>query len=193
MSFTTQSKIDIAAPPEEVFEWLTDKDKLKAWSGVEATTMPDDPSELKVGYTGKGTMAAPDGPRPVEMEITAYDPPKTFGLTDTYAGGDSTVSYTLTPSGSGTTLEMHGETDMAAAPSMDAPQMKQVEEQIDHLPFVAKMFAKHQMKNAMEQMEHMGDNPQYTDQIGQGMQAAVDQQMQKFKDLIEVVEKEKKG
>ncbi len=84
--------IEIGAPPSEVFTWLVEADKLKAWTDAESK-LPAESSELHVGWRVEGTFAAPDGERQFEFEITAYDPPNELGYVDTYAGGKAAATY----------------------------------------------------------------------------------------------------
>ncbi|CAN5562651.1 hypothetical protein BH10ACT7_BH10ACT7_32870 [soil metagenome] len=114
MGMATKASVTIDAPREEVFRWLVEPEKLTIWMGS-AGAMPADPSQLKVGFTAQGTMPAPGGTRPNTLTVTAWDPPSTFGCTITYEGGDSVSMYTLATAGSGTRLELSGDTDWAQA------------------------------------------------------------------------------
>jgi uncharacterized protein YndB with AHSA1/START domain len=190
LGIQTHSTVEIAAPPAEVFEWITHRDKLKAWTGVDSNLFPEDPSELRTGYHGTGTMPAPDGPRPVTIDVSRYDPPHEFDFTETYAGGNSVIGYKLTESGSGTALEMHADTDVAA-PAMQTPQLDQMEQQIDHLPFAMRMLARHQMEKAMELYTSAAASDANAEALAWPMQQQVDAQMQRLKSLIEVIQKEK--
>jgi uncharacterized protein YndB with AHSA1/START domain len=187
MAIETHAAIEIAAPPDEVFEWLTEPEKLKAWTGMDPKVMPANPSELKPGYRNKGQFQAPDGMREMEFEVTDYEPPRHFAFVETYKGGKSVVRYDVTESGSGSKVEMKACTD-SAAPSTEVPE--QVKEQIEQLHGISRWLAKHQMKQVMEQVEHM--NVEAMPQVKQAMQAQVDQEFQQLKNLVELVEKERR-
>src|SRR4029078_6052809 len=63
MGIKTDASIQIDAPPETVFDWLTERDKLAEWTGVAPDYMPADVSELTAGLPGQGTLKAAHGPR----------------------------------------------------------------------------------------------------------------------------------
>jgi uncharacterized protein YndB with AHSA1/START domain len=174
----TEAEIEIDAPPETVFDWLTERDKLAQWTGADPEYMPADVSELKAGFKGKGHMQAPDGPRSVEFEVTACDPPSRFELKSTYDGGGSLSTYTLAPDGSGTKLHVSADTDYAA---MAMP--KQAEEQMEKLPAPVRLMLHHQMHEFEHQFESgaWDANPQ----IKAGMEQATEQQLGRFKQLVE--------
>lgn len=113
MSLKTSAAVEIAAPPAEVFRWITEVDKLTTWMGG-AGAMPADSSQLKVGFTAQGTMPAPEGQRATTLTVTAWDPPASFGCTIAYPGGDSIALYTLAATPTGTRLELTGDTDWAS-------------------------------------------------------------------------------
>jgi uncharacterized protein YndB with AHSA1/START domain len=124
VSFQTSGSIDIAAPPQEVFDYLVDPEKIERWMGAEATTMPPDPSELRVGYRKEGTFLAPDGPRPITMEVTVHDPPREVAFRQSYAGGNADTHYVLAAAGAGTRLEQTSSIDYAAPAQPDWERME---------------------------------------------------------------------
>ena len=114
-------EIDIAAPPERVFEAWTDPQQRLEWWGDDAayrgTKME---SDLRVGgkwYTeGKGTTGKPFN---VHGKYTRVDPPKALGFTWNHDWGgkpmpETRVLIELTPTSSGThvTLTHSGFTDV---------------------------------------------------------------------------------
>jgi uncharacterized protein YndB with AHSA1/START domain len=178
MGIQTHEQIEINAPPATVFEWVSQRAKVAQWAGADPAYMPSDNAELKVGYQGKGTMAAPDGQRDLEFEITAFDPPNVFACKTTYAGGDALTTYRLTPSGTGTTLDVSNDTDYA---KMAMP--KAAEAQIEAVPKIFQMMVHHRL----EKMEHdfasgsMDDNPQ----IKAAMEKAAHAALEKLKGFAE--------
>jgi uncharacterized protein YndB with AHSA1/START domain len=178
MGIKTDVQIDINAPPATVFEWISQRAKVAQWAGADPTYMPTDNAELKMGYHGTGKMAAPDGQRDLDFDITAFDPPNAFSYKATYAGGDSLTTYKLTPSGTGTTLDVSSDTDYA---KMAMP--KEAEAQLEAVPKIFQAYMHHKI----EKMEHdfasgsMDDNPQ----IKAAMETATKAALEKLKGLAE--------
>jgi len=50
MLLETTRTIEIGAPPEEVFGWLVEPDKLKAWTDAESRFPPDGSMERVAAY-----------------------------------------------------------------------------------------------------------------------------------------------
>lgn len=112
MGLTTAASIEISAPRDEVFRWLIEPEKLTAWMGG-AGAMPEDPAQLRVGFTAQGTMPAPEGTRATTLTVTAWNPPSVFGCSIAYPGGDSNSTYTLEQTATGTRLTLASDTDWA--------------------------------------------------------------------------------
>ena len=180
MPFRTSGRVEIAAPPAQVFSWLVEREKLRTWVGGNVDQYPADASELRVGYRSKSTFPAPDGPRDSELEITAYDPPREVGMTQTYAGGHNVASYRLSESGGGTVLELESTTDPAAAPT-SVPD--EVEKQIEAMPDAQEAMARAGMEQAMRMMQTMkiDENPM----VAKAMQDKVDSDLARLKQLVE--------
>ena len=174
MGMTTRASIDIDAPREEVFRWITEYDKLTTWMGS-AGAMPQDYSQLKVGFTAQGTMPVPGGERTNTLLVTAWDPPGTFACTITYAGGDSLSTYTLTDNGHGTHLELTGDTDWADTD--ESAVGKAMEGQSAE--------AKQAIAAAMQQMEGMLDQGAFDAGTQVYLQKAVEDSLATLKGLIE--------
>ena len=185
MPLQTTRTIEIGAPPQEVFGWLIEPDKLKAWTDAE-TKLPADTSQLRVGYKLEDTFQAPDGERKYEFEVTAYDPPRELAYVDTYAGGKATVSYRLSESGGSTQLDAAMSAD-TAAPVTTIPDA--VKQQLAQLPEMQRQMAEQQMAVAMKQMQgyDAGTNPQAV----QAWNAKIDAELGKLKELIELFKKER--
>jgi uncharacterized protein YndB with AHSA1/START domain len=178
MGIKTDVQIEINAPPTTVFEWVSQRAKVAQWAGADPTYMPSDNAELKMGYRGKGTMAAPDGQRELDFEVTSFDPPNVFSYTATYAGGDALTTYRLTPSGTGTTLDVASDTDYA---KMAMP--KEAEAQLQAVPKIFQAFVHHSLEKMEHQFESgsMDDNPQ----IKAAMEAAAKAALEKLKGFAE--------
>src|SRR3954447_4220427 len=185
MPLETTRTIEIGAPLGEVFSWLIEPDKLKAWTDADSR-LPADSSELRVGYRVDGSFAAPDGERQFELEITAYDPPRELAYVETYDGGKATAAYRLSESSTGTVVEAAMSAD-AAAPVTSVPEA--VQAQIAQLPAIQREMAEHEMANAMKQMAtyNAADNPQVREQ----WKSKLDADLEKLKELVELVQRER--
>ena len=100
----TARSTDLAKPPEEVFPYLFDDDKVPQW-----TTGLERYERLDSGPLGRGSRFREalevsgqriDG----ELEITAYDPPRGAESRTEVRGVDIVFTYELEPSGAGTRL-----------------------------------------------------------------------------------------
>ena len=178
MGIKTEAEIEIDAPPERVFEWITDRKKVAEWCGADPEYMPADRADLKVGYRGKGHFQAPDGPREIQFEVTAFEPPTTFAYRDTYDGGDQTTTTTLEASGSGTRLRTTSDTDYAKT-AMPAAAVAQ----LDKVPGPMRKLIEKQIQMTAKAFEAgaFDKNPLMV----KGMEKATEQGLEKLKKLVE--------
>ena len=100
----TERSTDIAKPPEEVFPYLFEADKVPQW-----TTGLEGYERLDSGPLGRGARFRQklevSGQRfTVEMEITEYDPPHRAGSSFEIRGVDVVTRYALADSGGSTKL-----------------------------------------------------------------------------------------
>ena len=100
----TERSTDIAKPPEEVFPYLFEADKVPQW-----TTGLHSYERLDGGALGKGSkfrenLEVSGQKIDAELEITAFDPPHRAESRTEIRGIDVISTYELTPSGSGTRL-----------------------------------------------------------------------------------------
>jgi uncharacterized protein YndB with AHSA1/START domain len=174
MGITTHSAVDIAAPATTVFSWLTEPKKLTAWMGGSGA-MPEDASQLKVGFTATAPMATPGEARESTLTVTEYDPPRSFGFTIAYDGGDATTKYSLAESGSITHLEVDADSDWAA------PDLTRVHEGLDGQSWLIRAFIHHQLVVAEHKLAHGDFDAQTKPYLQQALQGSMD----KLKALIE--------
>jgi uncharacterized protein YndB with AHSA1/START domain len=97
-------EIRIEAPPEEVFPFFTDPDKMIVWKAVEATLDPSPGGIFRINVTGHDVARG---------EYVEIDPPRrvvfTFGWEaegSPEPPGSTTVEVTLVPDGEGTLLRL---------------------------------------------------------------------------------------
>ena len=100
----TERSTDIAKPPEEVFPYLLEEDKVPLW-----TTGLDGYERLDSGPLGRGarfrqqlTVSGQD--LTVELEVTRYEPPHAAVTTGKVRGIDLISTYALAEQGGGTHL-----------------------------------------------------------------------------------------
>jgi len=101
---STSLSTDVAKPPEAVFPYLFDDDKVPQW-----TTGLERYERLDGGALGRGSkfrekLEVSGQTIDTELEITAYDPPRRAESRTEIRGIDVISTYELTPDGSGTRL-----------------------------------------------------------------------------------------
>jgi carbon monoxide dehydrogenase subunit G len=95
--------VEIARPPEEVFPWLLEEDKVPRWtSHLESYTAQD--GALGTGSRVRQVLEVSGRRIDVELEITGYDPPRGAETRFSTNGIEVINSYELAPSGDGTRL-----------------------------------------------------------------------------------------
>jgi len=97
-------EVVIAAPPEKVFPYFTDPEKMIVWKAVEATLDPRPGGVFRIDVTGRDVARG---------EYIEIDPPRrvvfTFGWEadgSPVPPGSTTVEITLTPDGDGTRVRL---------------------------------------------------------------------------------------
>ena len=99
--------VEIARPPEDVFELLSDIDRLSEWqaSAVEAHTNGPLAEGSRVAEKRRLLGREVD----TELEVAAYEPPKRLTLRSLGGPVDFTVDHELTARGGGTVLRFVAE------------------------------------------------------------------------------------
>lgn len=174
MGMTSKSTIDIAAPAEQVFGWLTEPAKVLVWAGTTGG-YPEDQSVLKADYTSTYAMAVPGGERTATFTVTEYDPPHALATRLVYDGGDQISSYRLTDVSGTTRLEVTADTDWGAMEmsAMDEAMKAMTPEQQETV------------KAQLETMKAQLAAGAFDEGTRKQLQDALDQSMQKLKTAIE--------
>jgi uncharacterized protein YndB with AHSA1/START domain len=100
----TELSTEVGRPPEEVFPYLFEADKVPQWTtGLDAYERLDD------GPLGRGSrfreQLEVSGQRiTAELEVTAYEAPRSAETRTEIRGIDVISTYTLAPTGGGTRL-----------------------------------------------------------------------------------------
>jgi uncharacterized protein YndB with AHSA1/START domain len=96
------TSIEIEAPPEVVFEHLVEAERMVSWMGQHARLQPVPGGEFAVdinGYLVRGEYLEVDAPHRV---VVSWG----MGGTEDLPPGSSRVEFTLTPTPTGTRLEL---------------------------------------------------------------------------------------
>jgi uncharacterized protein YndB with AHSA1/START domain len=94
----------IAVPPDELFAYLADLDKLDEWMAGIVSAEVTSGGDLGVGSTARVVRAL--GSQQVEAPLTVaeYDPPRRLVITSEVSGVNVAASLDLAPAGSATDL-----------------------------------------------------------------------------------------
>jgi carbon monoxide dehydrogenase subunit G len=93
--------VELSQPPEAVFGWLLEEDKVPQWTSDLQSYSVEGP--LAQGAIVRQTLDVAGGIK-LNMEIAGYDPPR-GAETQFETNGVKVISaYSLTPNGGGTTL-----------------------------------------------------------------------------------------
>jgi uncharacterized protein YndB with AHSA1/START domain len=119
-----KEEIEVAAPPEAVFEWLVDRRLMARWCEALgrpasfADCLPEDRSAVRVGYraTVAGVARTSFTSRetvkvPATYEVTEYDPPWRLATRSTHPHAKATEVYELERANRGTRLRLEREID----------------------------------------------------------------------------------
>ena len=91
-------------PPEEVFSWLLEEDKVPQWtSRLHAYDVVGD-GPIRSGTRIHQVLTVKGQKLDVELEIVAYDPPRAAESRFSLQGVDVATVYSLAPVGEGTEL-----------------------------------------------------------------------------------------
>jgi uncharacterized protein YndB with AHSA1/START domain len=94
--------VTVPRPPDEVFPWLFEEDKVPQWTGsLDGYKVQ---GELGPGARVRQTLEVSGHKVDVEMELTRYEPPSGAETRFSMSGLDVVTSYELTPDGAGTEL-----------------------------------------------------------------------------------------
>jgi uncharacterized protein YndB with AHSA1/START domain len=101
---STSRSTDIAKPPDEVFPYLFEEDKVPQW-----TTGLDGYERVDSGTLGQGSkfrekLEVSGQKIDAVLEVTRYDPPHRAAVRTEIRGVDVAFTYDLAPNGGGTRL-----------------------------------------------------------------------------------------
>jgi carbon monoxide dehydrogenase subunit G len=96
--------LEIARPPEDVFAYLTDVDRLPDWQTTAVSCETDGPVQLGSRIRERRTFIGRDVR--TEVEVTAYDPPRRFDVRARGGPVPFAISHVLQPAPGGTQLDV---------------------------------------------------------------------------------------
>jgi carbon monoxide dehydrogenase subunit G len=93
--------VELSQPPEDVFPWLLEEDKVPLWTGHLQSYSVE--GALGQGATVRQTLDLAGGIK-LNMEVASYDPPRSAETRFETNGVKVVSGYLLEPSGTGTKL-----------------------------------------------------------------------------------------
>jgi uncharacterized protein YndB with AHSA1/START domain len=94
--------IELAQPPEAVFPWLLEQDKVPRWTSDLARYEQDAP--LQRGAHVKQVLAIGGSEIVLDLELTRYEPPRAIETLTSTNGVKIVITYALAADGRGTRL-----------------------------------------------------------------------------------------
>jgi uncharacterized protein YndB with AHSA1/START domain len=96
--------VTVPRPPDEVFAWLFDEDKVPRWTGnLDGYEVVGD-GALGLGSRIRQTLEVSGHKVDIEMEITRFDPPVEAESRFAMSGLDVVTTYSLEPTAGGSEL-----------------------------------------------------------------------------------------
>jgi uncharacterized protein YndB with AHSA1/START domain len=111
--FQTNNSIIINRPPQEVFDALTNPDKLALWQSMTESVEISSNGDIGVGSSMKIVSRFLGRKFETELEVTAWEPPYRFGWKNDKPY-PSEVTNILEPQGEGTLLTNQSQGEMGS-------------------------------------------------------------------------------
>jgi uncharacterized protein YndB with AHSA1/START domain len=91
--------VELAQPPEAVFPWLLEQDKVPRWTSDLARYEADAP--LRRGAHVKQVLTLGGSELVLDLELTRYEPPRAVESHTETNGVKLTITYAIEPAGAG--------------------------------------------------------------------------------------------
>jgi uncharacterized protein YndB with AHSA1/START domain len=91
--------VELAQPPEAVFPWLLEQDKVPRWTSDLARYEADTP--LQRGAHVKQVLTLGGSELVLDLELTRYEPPRAVESHTETNGVKLTITYAIEPAGAG--------------------------------------------------------------------------------------------
>ena len=99
-----ESRVEIGAPPESIFPWLVEPDRLSRWISGFIESEPIGSGEVRLGARSRDIIEAEGRRIEVETEIVELRPGERLAVRITSSGHDQDDSYDLDARGGVTEL-----------------------------------------------------------------------------------------
>ena len=94
--------VELAQPPDAVFPWLLDQDKVPRWTSDLVRYEAD--ATLQAGAHVTQVLKLGSSELPLNLELIRYEPPRAVETRTETNGVKLTIAYALEPAGAGTRL-----------------------------------------------------------------------------------------
>jgi uncharacterized protein YndB with AHSA1/START domain len=119
--------VEIACPPEKVFEALTDLEQLPDWQSSAVSSKPDGPLAVGTRIREQRRMMGRDVDN--ELEVTAYDPPRRFALEGCSGQVPLSIDHELVENGGKTIVQVHAQAKPGSLLKLAEPVITRTAEQ----------------------------------------------------------------
>lgn len=96
----------IDAPPDEVFAYLTDLEKLPEWQAGVVSARRTDDQEMQVGATAVVVRDVMGNRVEAPLTITEYEPPRRLGIGSKVSGVKANATLELAPADAGRATDL---------------------------------------------------------------------------------------
>ena len=125
IDFMIETRIERS--PEEVFDYVTDPDKLDSWQTNTVSAVCEDDGPMRVGSRLREVHRAPGGKEMESLvEVTDFERPRAFGLNVVEGSLPVDLDITLEPAGEGTLMRFHGHGQPSGAARLAQPILQRV-------------------------------------------------------------------
>jgi uncharacterized protein YndB with AHSA1/START domain len=125
IDFTIDTQIERS--PKEVFDYVTDPDRLDTWQTNTVSAVREDEGPMRVGSRLREVHRAPGGKElPSLVEVTEFERPRAFGLKVVEGSLPVDLDITLEPRPQGTLMRFHGHGQPTGGARLAQPILQRV-------------------------------------------------------------------
>jgi uncharacterized protein YndB with AHSA1/START domain len=96
----------LAAPPDEVFAYVSDLDTLSEWQGGVTSAHRTSEGGMRAGATAEVTREMVGQRITAPLLVTAYEPPRLLGIASKVSGVEADATLELTPAEDGAATDL---------------------------------------------------------------------------------------
>jgi uncharacterized protein YndB with AHSA1/START domain len=119
--------VEIACPPEKVFNALTDLEQLPEWQSSAVSSKADGPIAVGTRIREQRSMMGREVDN--ELEVTGYDPPRRFALEGRSGPVPLSIDHELVENGGKTALSVRAQAEPGALFKLAEPMIARTAEQ----------------------------------------------------------------